>query len=111
MLMLFSTDCGHCQQTARELVKYKDSLHGLQIIMATLQPVHKMNAFIKEYGLDEVPNLTVGRDVSFFMPSFFNVHHLPFTAFYDRRGKLISVFEGSIGMTEALRVLGKKEGD
>jgi thioredoxin-related protein len=109
LLMLFSPDCSHCQHTAKELVQYKDSLEGIQVVMATLAPLFKMNAFVKEYGLEVVPGLTTGKDIYYFMPSFYAIHNLPFMAFYNRKGRLISVFEGSKSIPQVLEIFRKQK--
>src|SRR5919205_3267867 len=59
LLMLFSPDCSHCQHETEELVKYKDDLKDVQIVMATLQPLSDMKDFIERYKLKELPNVVV----------------------------------------------------
>lgn len=103
LYMLFSPDCSHCQHTAEELLQYKSEHKDIHIVMATLQPLHKMNDFVARYRLGELPNVVVGRDMYFFMPSFYGVHNLPYLAFYNRKGALIKGFEGSMPLEKIIR--------
>ncbi len=96
LIMLFSPDCNHCQQTAEELIKYKDDIKDFQIVMTTLHPLWQMNAFVQKYHLKELKNVVIGKDVRYIMPSFYNVKTLPFLAFYNNKGKLITTFQGSM---------------
>jgi thioredoxin-related protein len=104
LLMLFSPECSHCQHTAEEIMKYKDDLKNVQIVLATMHPLSQMRTFISKYKLDSIPNVVVGEDIYYFMASFFNIKNLPFMAFYDKKGKLISVFEGSLPIPKVVEL-------
>lgn len=105
LLMLFSPDCSHCQQTAEEMVQRKDELKGINIVMATLHSIHEMNAFVEKYRLKELPNVTVGRDIYFIMPGFYVVRNFPYLAFYNKKGKLIKGFEGAMPLSRIIDTL------
>jgi thiol-disulfide isomerase/thioredoxin len=95
MFMVFNPECEHCQKEAETLQKYhKDFLASIEIVMTTYQDMQKMREFIRHYDLGSIRNVHVGRDVNYFFGTFFNMHYLPFLAFYDKHGKLAKVFEG-----------------
>ncbi|HEX2532574.1 MAG TPA: thioredoxin fold domain-containing protein [Chitinophagaceae bacterium] len=102
LLMLFSPDCSHCQHTASELVKHKEEFRDIQLIMVTTKPVSEMNAFYKKYGLDALPGLVMGRDQIYLLPSWFRIRNFPYQAFYNKKGKLITTFEGSMTVRKML---------
>ncbi len=102
LLMLFSPDCSHCQHTAEEMVQKKDELKNIHIIMVTLHSINEMNAFAEKYGLKQLPNVTIGKDIYYIMPSFYAVKNLPYLAFYDKKGKLILGFEGSMPLDKII---------
>jgi thioredoxin-related protein len=102
LLMLFSPDCSHCQHTAEEMVQRKDELKNIHIIMATLHSIKEMNVFVEKYGLKQLPDVTIGKDIYFILPSFYGVKNLPYLAFYDKKGKLIMGFEGSMSLNKIL---------
>ena len=104
MLMLFSPDCSHCQHTAEELLKYKEELKDIQVVMATMHSLYDMNAFVSKYRLKELPNLTIGKDMYYLLAPFYGVRHLPFMAFYDAKGDLLSVFEGGLPIPKVIEL-------
>jgi thioredoxin-related protein len=105
--MIFSPECGHCQETAQEILRRKDELKNIQIVMATLHTISQMNDFADTYGLKAVPNLVLGKDVYFILPSFYNIHNLPYMAFYKSSGNLIRTVEGSLPLDKVIELFEK----
>lgn len=103
-IMLFSPDCSHCQQTAGEMITHKEELKDIHIIMATMHSLAEMNDFVQKYGLSQLPNLTVGKDVNYIFLGFYDVKHLPFMAFYNKKGALISATEGALPIPKVLEI-------
>lgn len=101
MLMVFNPDCEHCQHQTEQLIKQIDKFRKAEIILATMMPYDSMMKFKEKYQLEEFENIIVGQDKYFFLPSFYNINNLPFLAFYDKKGKLISVFEGTMPIEKA----------
>lgn len=95
LVMLFSPECEHCQHETEELLKNKDEFKDIQIVMATNFPLWEMNDFVKKYKVKELPDVVVGRDFYYLLPTFYSVHNFPFLALYDKKGNLIDVLEGS----------------
>ena len=98
LLMVFSPDCDHCKHETEELIKNIDKFKKVQIVMATWLSFTEMKKFFLDYGLNKFDNITVGRDMNFILPPFYNIKNLPFLAMYDKKGQLISVVEGSLPM-------------
>ena len=44
----------------------------------------------------------MGQDFRYYLPPFYQMRNLPYLAFYDKKKKLISVFEGSMPIEKAL---------
>lgn len=105
LVMLFSPDCSHCQHTAEELVKNKEELKDIYVVMSTVHSVSQMNAFVTAYNLKELPNLTVGKDIYFLLPPFYGIRNFPFMAFYNKKGNFISAFEGSMPVAKMIALL------
>ena len=108
LLIIFSPECSHCQHTAEELVRYKDSLKNVQIVMATLHTITQMNAFAETYGLKALSNVVLGKDVYFILPPFYKIRNLPFMALYKANGDLIRTVEGSLPIQNVIGLF--KEG-
>lgn len=96
LVMMFSPDCSHCQHTAEEMHKNKETLKDIQIIMATVLPLYQMNEFMKKYKLNEMENVVAGKDIYFLLPPFYSMKNFPYMAMYNKKGNLIMGFEGSM---------------
>ncbi len=63
--------------------------------MATYMPYTEMMKFYTDYNIAACPGITMGWDKSFFLPPFYKINSLPYIALYDKKGKLITTFEGT----------------
>lgn len=107
MLLLFNPKCEHCQHETEAMTAQIDRYKGVHIVMATTAPLEDMRGFIEKYRLSSFENISVGRDTGFFLPVYFDIHNLPFHAFYNKKLELISVFSGSMTVDKTLTELGK----
>lgn len=107
MLMVFSPMCEHCQKETEEMIKNIDKFSKSIIVMATMMPYDSMMSFREKFKLAGYDNIIVGQDTQFFLPVYYMISNLPFLAFYDKKGKLISVFEGSMPIEKAAEELRK----
>lgn len=103
LIMFFSPSCDHCQKQWAEMVKYKEQLKDIQIIMATYQPFEEMVEFYeKEHIAAKWPNIRLGRDVNYKLVPFFAMRAIPYQALYDRNGKLLTTFESNVDIQKML---------
>ncbi|GAO42928.1 TlpA family protein disulfide reductase [Flavihumibacter petaseus] len=102
LIMFFSPDCHHCQQQVDWLKEQLPAFEKYNLVLATYQPIEELQAFYDKYQMSAWKNLYIGRDEKFFMPPYFRIGNLPFLALYDRKGKLLTSFEGT---TEIKKVL------
>jgi thiol-disulfide isomerase/thioredoxin len=107
MIMLFSPDCDHCKHETEEIIKNIDAFKKVQIIMSTTMPFEKMVDYYNHYDLKRFDNIVVGKDVSYLLPVFYDIHNLPFLAFYNKKKELISVFSGALPIDKVIEELGK----
>ena len=96
LIVVFSPDCEHCQHETEEILQHIDAFEKVQIVMSTTLPFDKMAAFYIKYDLKRFSNIVMGKDMSYMLPTFYNIRNLPFLAFYNKKKELISVFEGSL---------------
>jgi thioredoxin-related protein len=106
--MIFGPDCDHCQEETRQIIAHQKELKDVQVVMITLHPVDRMKAFIADYKLDAVKNVVVGQDYARFTMPFFGFKNFPFHAWYDKKGKLIGSFEGTMSIGEVIKLFNKK---
>jgi len=104
LYMLFDPNCSHCQHETEEIMAHKEEFSNIQIVMVAMARVSfdEVNYFVRRFKLDELKHVVVGKDMTYFMISFYPIHNFPFLAAYDGKGKLITVSEGSIGMDKVL---------
>jgi len=107
MLMLFSPDCDHCKHETEEIIKNIDAFNKVVLIMSTTLPFDKMIAYYNHYDLKRFDNIIVGKDVSYLLPVFYDIHNLPFLAFYNKKKELISVFSGALPIAKVIEELKK----
>lgn len=102
LVMLFNPDCDHCRQETEDIISQIDKFKKITIVMATPAPLEKMKEFSARYGLQRFENIIAGRDVYFMLPGFYNIRNFPFLAFYDKKGNLIDIAEGSLPVGQIL---------
>lgn len=103
LLMYFSPDCDHCQHQTEDLLKDMRSFKDVQIVFASYQPFDQIKAFHERYRLGDYPNIMIGRDTKYFLAPFFKMYNLPYLALYDKKGDLITTFEGNVKTARLLR--------
>lgn len=103
--MLFNPDCDHCQHETEEIIKNIDHLKDVQIVMATMMPFVQMKSFYEKYDLQRFENITVGEDFQYTLPSFYKVRFMPYLAIYNKKGNLLTTFEGSMKMEDLINTL------
>lgn len=102
LVMLFSPECSHCQHTAEEMIKYKEDLKDIHIVMVTMHSISQMNAFMQDYKLTELKNVVAGKDIYYLLPPFYGISSLPYMALYNKKGDLILGFEGAMPIQKVL---------
>lgn len=92
VVMYFSPDCSHCQLQTKEILDSMQYFKDAFFVMAAYKKMPEIKEFSDKYKLDDFKNIKVGRDTSYFLPSFYRVKFTPFIAVYDRGGKLLKTF-------------------
>ncbi|MDB5249728.1 MAG: hypothetical protein JWQ40_4122 [Segetibacter sp.] len=102
LILYFSPDCGHCQlETEAILTKMKD-LSNLQIVMITSRPYQDMLNFANNYKITRFHGIKIGSDPARLITRFYDVKFTPFSALYDKKGKLVKVYKDGINMEELI---------
>lgn len=103
IIMYFSPTCDHCQHQMEDMIASMDKLSHTQIIMATYQPFEEIDEFVKRYELSKYPNIRIGRDSKYLLPPFYNIRSLPYLALYNKKGDLLTTFEGNVKVAKLLQ--------
>lgn len=104
LIILFNPDCDHCKHEIEEIIKDMDELKDIQIVMTTMMPFDLMKSFYEKYGLDKFDNVTVGRDFQYLLPTFYQIRFMPYLAMYDKKGNLLTTFEGTMKIDDLVNV-------
>ena len=107
LIILFNPDCEHCKKETEELLDSINRFKNIQIVMATMMPFDMMKIFYEKFKLADYKNITVGKDFQYFLPVFYKVSNLPYLALYDKKGNLITTFEGAAPIHKVLEEFNK----
>jgi thiol-disulfide isomerase/thioredoxin len=95
IIMFFSPDCEHCKHQTEAILGDFGDFKDINIVMATYQPFGEMKEFNEKYHMNEHSNVHIGRDEKFVLPPFYKIRNLPYLALYDKKGNLVTTFEGT----------------
>lgn len=96
LIMVFSPECGHCQQVTILLLNDISHFKNTQILMVTWLPYNEMIAFYNNYKIADYPQITMAWDKKDFFLPYYHVQSFPDLIAYDTKGKLIKAFDGDI---------------
>lgn len=100
VVMFFSTDCQHCQQTATQLAPLYPELkkNGVEILGLAMNPTAKqnLNAFIKSYNVAFPAGLSDRNQfMAFSRLSVMQNFYYPYLLFVDPAGQVRAEHQGS----------------
>ena len=107
LLMVFSPDCDHCKHEINELITNIDLFKNIQIVMASPLDFHLIKTFYELYKIADYPNIIMCRDYSYFLGDFFKVRSFPAIFLYDKKGKFVQTFDGSVPVKKISDALSK----
>ena len=81
-----------------------DKFKNVFFIWASYREMADIKGFAIKYKLDKYPNMLVGRDPSFTLPSFFRPKMTPFVALY-KNGSLLKVYEQGAKVSELAAII------
>ena len=102
VFIYFSPECSHCEYETEEIKKHIDSLQNAFFVFVSYHPIEKIKAFYDKYELAKYPNIRMGRDPKYFIPSFFRVEFTPFVAVYDKNRNFSKAYKQGADMSELI---------
>jgi len=105
LLMIFSPECGHCQNETKELETYIGHFKNVQILMVTWLPYSEMMAFYHNFNIASYPEITMGWDKKDFFLPYYHVQMYPDLVVYNKQGKYVNSFSGVIKLEEVVKAL------
>jgi len=100
IFIVFSPDCGHCQQYTRQLLDSIGLIRKTQIVMISSMDFTHIKNFYEAYKIKSFSMITMGRDGGYHLPTFFSTRQFPSVYVYDKRGVFVQHFEGGGSIRE-----------
>ncbi len=108
VLIYFAPDCDHCHTLMNAFFKKADGFRGVEVIMVTYKPVSEVSAFVRAFGVAQYPNIKVGTEgTTNYLRLFYRLQNTPFTALYDKKGKLVKTYRKEPRVDNLLAELGR----
>lgn len=108
IIIYFSPDCEHCQILMDTLFKRITDFKKSHIVMVTFERANEVVDFEKHYQTSKYPNIKVGTEVPiFFFKTYYHLEHTPFTALFDKHGKLIVSYKDQTAVDDLIKRLKK----
>jgi thioredoxin-related protein len=105
VIIIFSPTCEHCIEETKELKEKIGLFKKAQIVMASPLEYSYLRQFYDENKIGDYPTITMGRDPSYFLGTFYKVRSLPSIFVYNKKGDLVKSFIGSTPIEEIAAAL------
>ena len=106
ILIYFAPDCEHCQVLMDAFFKRVNEFKGAQILMATFKPINEVADFESHYQTHKYKNIKVGTEIPIFLfRTYYQLMNTPFTALYDKHGKLVASYKKETPVDELIKRL------
>lgn len=106
IIIYFAPDCEHCQKLLNEFFKDFKSFKKAQIVLVTFKQMNEVIDFEKLYKTSKYPNVKVGIESPiFFFKDYYNLQNTPFTALFNKNGKLIVSYKKETSVKDLIKHL------
>lgn len=105
VVLLFNSNCDHCQQLARDIVRRKKELEKNLFVMISTEYLHAIRAFYSKFGLVQMKNLIIGRDYMLATPKIFSFESFPFCIIYSKKHRYLAYYERNFSVDTILKKL------
>ncbi len=90
LLIYFSPDCEHCTTLLNSMFAQIDKFKKATILLVSFRPMSEIADFEKKYKTAAHSNIIVGMEQPiFFLQKLYQLQSTPYTALFDRNGKLV----------------------
>lgn len=101
VIIYFAPDCEHCQALIHGLLQRMGDFKKAQIILVSFEPLNMVINFERDYHLSSYSNIKCGTEIpTFYFKNLFNLSKTPFTALYNKKGKLIISYQNETPLNE-----------
>jgi peroxiredoxin len=105
VLVLFQTDCDHCQREATAIQENISAFKPYSVYFITTSTQQQIEAFAKEYRLDDYPNVHFCQTTSQSILDNFGAIDAPSLYIFSSDRKLVKSFNGETTIGEILKFI------
>ncbi|PTR01157.1 AhpC/TSA family protein [Mucilaginibacter yixingensis] len=108
LVIYFGPDCMACNYYTIDLMRYIKELANVQILMVSFARLPALKAFYNDLQLVKYKNITITNEAKPYpLSKFYEVKTTPFTAVYNKRHQLVTVFNKRTKLDVLLKALNK----
>jgi thioredoxin-related protein len=105
ILILFNTDCDHCQREAKEIGEKSEAFKNYELLFIASDSIHQIESFAKTYHVADKPNIKFGRAEGQDVYMNFGAISTPAIYIYNRERKFVKSFLGETPVEELIKYL------
>ncbi|WGL70572.1 TlpA family protein disulfide reductase [Elizabethkingia anophelis] len=109
ILIYFSPSCHFCQAEAEELSKINSQYPSIKWLFIASEPLDEINAFAKQYNLNDKENILWARDEKAKVYQTFGMTGVPYFLAYDSSNKLVFRNAGAIKIEKIIEYFNEKK--
>ena len=104
LIIYFAPDCDHCRKLMDQIFPQMDAFKNTEILMVTFESLNDVAWFENHYQTKKYPNIKVGMEVPvFFLKNYYHLENTPFTALFNKKGKLMVSYKKYTPVNELLK--------
>ncbi|RYZ62426.1 MAG: redoxin domain-containing protein [Chitinophagaceae bacterium] len=93
VLIYFAPDCDHCHTLLNAFFQRANEFQPATVLLVTFKPLAEVTAFERAYRISKYPHIMVGTEgVAQSLRRFYKLQRTPFTALYNKEGKLVASY-------------------
>ncbi len=105
IIMLFNTECDHCQHQLETLLSIPRVSQNAQIILSSIEPLGKNRIFYNKNHLEKYPFVHLGKDYKYFFGGYYRPNTIPVLALYNNQKQLVLFNQGHTKKKQILEAL------
>lgn len=106
ILIYFAPDCEHCHVLMKQIFSQINTFKNTQMVLVTFEPLEMLPPFEKEFHTAKYANIKVGSEVQpLFLQKYYQLQHTPFSALFDKHGKLIVSYKDYTPLDDLIKKL------
>jgi thiol-disulfide isomerase/thioredoxin len=109
ILVYFAPGCEHCRVFIKKLADNMKDFKLAQVVLVSYLPLPDLQNFRNELKLSKFSNLKIGTEGnSFVVPAFYKISIFPFTAVYNKIGRLTGIYRKEPSLKDLKNAVEKK---